>query len=94
MTTPDLDPRPSPLGPRGHGQELRLDPSHPRLARARDGRVLTGLCAGIAAFVGYPASGVRTLFVVVGVLTLGTLAVAYLGLSALVPAAEAPQRQG
>ncbi|HLV13476.1 MAG TPA: PspC domain-containing protein [Trueperaceae bacterium] len=87
MTTPDLDPRPSPLGPRGHGQELRLDPSHPRLARARDGRVLTGLCAGIAEFVGSPPTAVRTVFVAGAVLTLGTLALAYLALSALVPAA-------
>lgn len=94
MTTSDAGPEGSALRPRRGGQELRLDPAHPRLTRAREGRVLTGLCAGIAAFVGHPASGVRTLFVVVGVLTLGTLAVAYLGLSALVPAAEAPQRQG
>ena len=74
------------LDPRRGGLELRLAPGHPRLARARHGRVLTGLCAGIGEFLGYPAAAVRAVFVAAALLTLGTAALAYLALSLLVPA--------
>ncbi|HEX7000576.1 MAG TPA: PspC domain-containing protein [Trueperaceae bacterium] len=68
-------------GPDGH-----FVPSGPRLTRARHGGVVTGLCAGIAKLVGARVSIVRAVFVAGGVVTLGTLGLAYLGLSAIVPA--------
>jgi len=87
VTTRDASQDGGPLRPRGGPQELRLAPGHPRLARAREGRVVTGLCAGIAAFTGYRAGAVRAVFVAAALVTLGTVAVGYLALSALVPAA-------
>jgi len=51
--------------------------------------VITGLCGGGAALTGYAPATVRVVFVLGAVLTLGTLVVAYLALSALVPAAQA-----
>lgn len=48
--------------------------------------MITGLCAGIAKLVGARTSSVRAVFVAGGVVTLGVLALAYLGLSAMVPA--------
>lgn len=68
---------------------MRLAPGVPRLARVRDGRVITGLCGGVASLTGYAPGTVRVVFVLGAVLTLGTLVVAYLALSALVPAAQA-----
>ncbi len=76
-----------PLRPRT-SQELRLDPSHPPLARRRHDRVLTGLGGGIADFLGYPAWTVRGVFVAGTVVSLGVVALVYLALSALVPAAR------
>ncbi len=70
-------------GPDGH-----FVPSGPRLTRARHGGVVTGLCAGIANLIGARVSTVRAVFVAGGVVTLGTLALAYLGLSAMVPASS------
>ncbi len=87
MSPTDAPPEAPALRPRRGGLELRLEPGRQRLSRARRGRVLTGLCAGVASFVGYPVGAVRAVFVVVALLTLGTAALAYLALSALVPAA-------
>lgn len=70
------------------GPDGRLRPTGPRLTRARDGGVITGLCAGIARLVGARPGSVRALFVAGGIVTLGVLAVAYLGLSAMVPASS------
>lgn len=70
-------------GPDGH-----FVPSGPRLTRARHGGVVTGLCAGIANLIGARVSTVRAVFVAGGVVTLGTFALAYLGLSAMVPASS------
>lgn len=61
--------------------------SEKRLRRSRDERVITGLCGGIAEYVGAEPRSVRWLFVATLVLTLGTLAVAYLLLSALLGSA-------
>lgn len=57
-----------------------------RLRRSREGRILLGLCAGIAAYVGVEVTKVRWLFAITGALTLGTLAVAYLLLSLMIGA--------
>lgn len=61
-----------------------------RLRRSREGRILLGLCAGIALYVGADVARIRWLFVITGVLTLGTLAAAYLLLSLMIsPAPKA-----
>lgn len=78
-----LYPRPVDVRPGPHG---RLRPTGPRLTRAREGGMITGLCAGIARLTGARTSSVRAVFVVGGVVTLGVLGLAYLGLSVIVPA--------
>lgn len=50
--------------------------------------MVTGLCAGIASFIGASPTVVRVVFVIGAVVTLGVLVLAYLALSALVPAAS------
>ncbi|MBX3142444.1 MAG: PspC domain-containing protein [Trueperaceae bacterium] len=55
-----------------------------RLRRSREGRVLLGLCAGIADYTKIDVSRVRLMFAVTGALTLGTLAIAYLLLSLMI----------
>lgn len=77
--------------PRQH--ELRLAAGQPRLTRSRDGRWVTGLCSGIAEFTGSRVTVVRTIFVVATVASLFTVALGYLLISMLVPAAtESPAR--
>ncbi|MGC0365943.1 phage shock protein C [Rhodococcus sp. 27YEA15] len=39
-------------------------PNGRRLTRARSGRIFGGVCAGIAAYVGWKPSAVRLLFIV------------------------------
>lgn len=52
--------------------------------------MLLGLCAGIALYVGADVAKIRWIFLVTGVLTLGTLAAAYLLLSLMIsPAPKA-----
>lgn len=58
--------------------------SERRLLRSREDRVIAGLCAGIADYVGADVRTVRWLFVVAGALTLGTLIVGYLLLALLI----------
>ncbi|HZJ10015.1 MAG TPA: PspC domain-containing protein [Trueperaceae bacterium] len=69
--------------------EFRLAPDQPRLRRSRDDRLLTGLCGGIATFTGLAAGNVRLVFVLTAVVSLGVVALAYLALSLLIPAAPA-----
>jgi len=42
-----------------------------RLVRARKGRLLAGVCSGIAEYVGIDVTVVRLIFVAVGVVTFG-----------------------
>ena len=58
------------------------------LRRSRLERRVTGLCGGIAELTGAAPRTVRALFVVTAVLTLGTVAVGYVALSLLIPAAD------
>lgn len=60
----------------------RQAPPAPELYRVREGRVLTGVCAGLAAHLGVAATTVRLVFVV-SCLAVGTGAVAYVGLRVL-----------
>jgi len=57
------------------------------LRRSRTERRLSGLCGGIAELTGASPRVVRVLFVVASLLTLGTVAVAYVALSLLIPTA-------
>lgn len=63
-------------------------PGHPPLRRSSTERVLTGLCGGIATFTGARPGTVRLLFIAGTLVTLGTVAVGYLALSVLIPAAD------
>lgn len=67
-------------GPAAHGREP--------LRRSRTERRLTGLCGGIAELTGASPRTIRWLFAVTTVVTLGTVAVGYVALSLLIPAAS------
>jgi len=49
-----------------------------RLVRARKGRLLAGVCAGIAEYAGIDVTVIRLLFVVLGVVTAGVGVLIYL----------------
>ena len=49
-----------------------------RLVRTREGRLLAGVCSGIAEYVGIDVTVVRLVFVVLGVVTFGLGVLIYL----------------
>jgi phage shock protein C len=55
------------------------------LVRRRDGRMLAGVCAGIADYFGVDVTMVRVIWAVVSVLTGGTGALAYLAAWIIIP---------
>jgi phage shock protein C len=55
------------------------EPNPPkRLVRTRDGRLVAGVCSGIAAYFGIDATLVRLIFLAVSVITFGVGALIYL----------------
>lgn len=64
--------------------------SEKRLLRSREQRVITGLCGGIGEYIGAEPRKVRWVFALTLILTLGTVSVAYLMLSALIGSAARP----
>ncbi|MFP4624572.1 MAG: PspC domain-containing protein [Gemmatimonadota bacterium] len=72
--------------PDGDDEIFRSEPPRPALYRPREGRLIGGVCAGIARYIGWSATRVRLLYVAVSVLSAafpGTLA--YLVLWLLMP---------
>jgi phage shock protein PspC (stress-responsive transcriptional regulator) len=55
------------------------------LVRSRDGRMLAGVCAGIASYFGFDVTLVRVIWAVVSVLTGGAGVLAYLAAWAIIP---------
>jgi phage shock protein C len=55
------------------------------LVRSRDGRMLAGVCAGVADYLGFDVTLVRVIWAVVSVLTGGVGVLAYLAAWALIP---------
>jgi phage shock protein C len=55
------------------------------LMRRRDGRMLAGVCAGIAEYFGWDVTLVRVIWAVVSVLTGGAGALAYLAAWVIIP---------
>ncbi len=55
------------------------------LVRSRDGRMLAGVCAGVADYFGVDVTLVRVLWAVVSVLTGGAGVLAYLAAWAIIP---------
>jgi len=55
------------------------------LVRSRDGRMLAGVCAGIAGYFGVDVTLVRVIWAVVSVLTGGAGVLAYLAAWAIIP---------
>jgi phage shock protein C len=55
------------------------------LMRRRDGRMLAGVCAGIAAYLGVDVTLVRVIWVVVAILTGGAGTLAYLAAWIIIP---------
>jgi phage shock protein PspC (stress-responsive transcriptional regulator) len=74
--SPTPPPPPAPGGAR----------TRPPLRRAREGRILTGLAAGLARHLGIDVSVTRILLVLLGLLTNGVALIAYLIGSLFVPA--------
>ena len=56
-----------------------------RLVRARKGRLLAGVCSGIAEYVGIDVTVIRLIFVAVGVVTFGVGVLIYLAAWILIP---------
>lgn len=81
-----MEPRTDPLR---HDQRRARRPigADRPLVRARHGRMLGGVCAGIAAFVGTRATIVRALWIVSLVPSLGITALAYPAAWWLIPLA-------
>jgi phage shock protein PspC (stress-responsive transcriptional regulator) len=65
-------------------------PSPKRLYRLEEGRVLFGVCAGLAAYFDMDVTLVRVLFVILAVLTHGALVLIYVLMIVLVPRASTP----
>lgn len=61
-----------------------------RFYRLHDGKQLSGLCAGLAAYSAIDVSWVRSLFVILGLFSGGLLVVVYLILMFVVPLARTP----
>jgi phage shock protein PspC (stress-responsive transcriptional regulator) len=86
---------------RGHDDPLRHDQRRARrpvgastpLHRSRS-RVLGGVCAGIASFIGARASVVRTIWLVSLIPSLGMTALAYPAMWLLLPLEPAPEASG
>ncbi len=55
------------------------------LVRSRDGRMLAGVCAGVAGYFGLDVTLVRVIWAVVAVLTGGAGMLAYLAAWAIIP---------
>ncbi|HLN75729.1 MAG TPA: PspC domain-containing protein [Nocardioidaceae bacterium] len=69
-------------------QPMTPPPSSPapkRLVRSRDDRWISGVCGGVAAYLGVDANLVRLVVVLGTVLGLGSLAVAYVVAWILMP---------
>lgn len=75
-------PPPAPAGGEREGPR--------RLFRIREGRMLGGVCNGIAAYIGLDVTLIRLVFVVLGLITFGAAALAYLVLLIVVPPAQTP----
>jgi phage shock protein PspC (stress-responsive transcriptional regulator) len=56
------------------------------LVRSRDGRMLAGVCAGVAEYFGWDVTLVRVIVAVVAVITGGAGLLAYLAAWAIIPA--------
>ena len=56
-----------------------------RLVRARKGRLLAGVCAGIAEYIGIDVTVVRLVFVALGVVTFGVGVLIYLAAWIVIP---------
>ena len=57
----------------------------PGLQRSRDQRIIAGVCGGIAEWLGWSATTVRILYVLVSVLTAFSGVLAYLALWVIMP---------
>ncbi len=64
-----------------------------RLYQIREGAMFTGVCNGIAAYLGIDVTIVRVAFVVLAVLTKGAFALVYLALSFLIPFADTAEER-
>jgi len=83
-TTPASGPSPTPAA---------AGPSVPpkRLYRIYDGAMISGICTGLAAYLGIEVVLVRLLVIVLGCLSLGTAAIIYLVARFIIPVARTPE---
>lgn len=56
-----------------------------QLVRTRNGRLVAGVCSGIAEYVGIDVTVIRLLFVVLGVVTFGVGVLIYLAAWIVIP---------
>jgi phage shock protein PspC (stress-responsive transcriptional regulator) len=77
-------------------QEQKTDSSQAppkRLYQIREGAILTGVCNGLAAYLGVDVTIVRLVFIVLAVLTKGAWALVYVALSFFVPFANTAEER-
>lgn len=77
--------------PPGHDRDMNENteptdtPTHRRLTRTREGRMITGVCSGAAAYFGVDATIVRVVLAVLTVLTSGAGILVYVAATLIVP---------
>ena len=73
--------------PRGHREDGRYERRNGTkfLVRPRKGRIVAGICAGIAGYTGLDVTLVRVIVAVVSVITGGTAVLAYLAAWMIIP---------
>jgi phage shock protein PspC (stress-responsive transcriptional regulator) len=83
-TTPASGPSPTPAaaGPSGPPK---------RLYRIYDGAMISGICTGLAAYLGIDVVLIRLVAIVLGCLSLGTAAIVYLVARFIIPVARTPE---
>lgn len=75
-------------GPKTAGDEAGAASSPKRLYRVKEGKMIGGVCNGIAAYFAIDVSFVRLLFLVLAFLTFGTAVLVYLAMMIVVPIAD------
>jgi len=62
-----------------------------KLYRLKDDKMVEGVCAGIAAYLGIDSTIVRIIFVALLIISGGIIAIAYLVMAAIIPVAKTPE---
>ncbi len=81
--------------PASAGTQADAGPSGPprRLYRIYDGAIISGICAGLAAYFGIDVVLIRLVAIVLGCVSLGTAAIVYFVARFIIPVARTPEEK-